>query len=77
MDIHGSFLQEHLVDQLYVFITPWMLGIEGMPAFHFPGEDYLGDSIHLQDISIEKLENDLLLKATPVWPQPPSPTAED
>jgi diaminohydroxyphosphoribosylaminopyrimidine deaminase/5-amino-6-(5-phosphoribosylamino)uracil reductase len=65
--IHGSFLSAKLVDQLYLVLTPHLIGSDGKPAFDFTGPDLLAQSIKFSDFNISPLGTDLLLHAIPKW----------
>lgn len=65
--IHGSFLQARLVDRVHFVMTPWVIGNNGRPAFHFDGPDLLAQCMQLRDVQTTPLGPDILVEGTPFW----------
>lgn len=68
--VHQSFIEQRLVDRLHLVLTPWLIGHNGKAAFPFLGPDLLSQALHLRDIRTSPLGTDILLEATPDWPDP-------
>ncbi len=66
-EIHGAFLQKQLVDRLYVVVTPWLIGEDGISAFRFPSPNKLSEAIRLTPIAHTQLGDDLMLTMEPHW----------
>lgn len=64
--VFSSFLKEKLVDKIYYFLSPKILG-EGLPSFGDLGIKEISDSIKLRDCEIKKFKNDLLIIGYPNW----------
>ena len=61
--IHGSFRDAHLIDELWCFIAPMIIGGQQAPAaFAGLGSDSLDDASALEDIHVETLGKDLLVR---------------
>ncbi len=59
----GSFVQEKLVDEVYAFIAPLLIGGESAPgAVGGLGFERLNEALRLQTMQIKRLGNDILLK---------------
>jgi len=62
--IFTSFLKEKLVDKIYYFLSPKILG-KGLDSFGDLGIKKISDSITLRDCEIKKFKNDLLIIGYP------------
>ncbi|WP_433946390.1 bifunctional diaminohydroxyphosphoribosylaminopyrimidine deaminase/5-amino-6-(5-phosphoribosylamino)uracil reductase RibD [Paenibacillus sp. SN-8-1] len=66
--INGSFIREKLVDEVALFIAPKLIGGLGSTGnFVFEGYDQMKDAVTLKDMSVEILEDNVLIRGTPVW----------
>lgn len=63
--VAASALKAGLVDRLFVFIAPKLLGA-GLPSIGALGIAHIAEAIALQDIHIERIGDDLLYSARPV-----------
>jgi diaminohydroxyphosphoribosylaminopyrimidine deaminase/5-amino-6-(5-phosphoribosylamino)uracil reductase len=61
--IHGAFLQEHLVDQLLLFVAPVFLGQQGVPLVSFTGQSDRVESSELSITRTRRYGSDLLIEA--------------
>ena len=61
-----SFLKQKLVDKIYYFLSPKILG-EGLDSFGDLGIRRISDSITLRDCELKRFQNDLLVIGYPVW----------
>jgi len=64
--VFTSFLKNRLVDKIYYFISPKILG-NGESSFGDLGIFKISDSIYLKDAEIRKFSNDLLISGYPVY----------
>ena len=64
--IHASFLKSKLVDKIYLFLAPRVLGNEGLSWCGELGIEKLMDTLNFKIIKIEKLNPDLLLELQPI-----------
>ena len=64
--IHASFLKSKLVDKIYLFLAPRVLGNEGLSWCGELGIENLIDTLNFKIIKIEKLNPDLLLELQPI-----------
>jgi diaminohydroxyphosphoribosylaminopyrimidine deaminase/5-amino-6-(5-phosphoribosylamino)uracil reductase len=64
--VFTSFLKEKLVDKIYYFLSPKILG-KGLPSFDDLGIKEISDSITLRDCEIKRFKNDLLIIGYPNW----------
>ena len=64
--VFTSFLKEKLVDKIYYFLSPKILG-KGLNSFGDLGIKEISDSITLRDCEIKRFESDLLVIGYPVW----------
>ena len=64
--IHASFLKSKLVDKIYLFLAPRVLGNEGLSWCGELGIENLMDTLNFKIIRIEQLTPDLLLELQPI-----------
>ena len=64
--IHASFLKSKLVDKIYLFLAPRVLGNEGLSWCGELGIENLMDTLNFRIIRIEQLNPDLLLELQPI-----------
>ena len=61
----GAFRDQHLVDRVYAFVGPCLIGGRGsIPAVGGEGAKVLADALRLGDLQVMKLGADILLTAT-------------
>ncbi|USB34726.1 bifunctional diaminohydroxyphosphoribosylaminopyrimidine deaminase/5-amino-6-(5-phosphoribosylamino)uracil reductase RibD [Paenibacillus sp. YPG26] len=66
--INGSFIQEKLVDEVALFIAPKLIGGLGSTGnFVFEGYAQMRDAVTLKDMSVEVIDDNVLIRGTPVW----------
>jgi diaminohydroxyphosphoribosylaminopyrimidine deaminase/5-amino-6-(5-phosphoribosylamino)uracil reductase len=65
--IHGSFLNEKLWDELYLFLAPKLAGAGGLSWAGFTGSDSMSESLRLGEMHIDAVScaPDLWIKARP------------
>ena len=62
--VHGSFRDAGLIDEIWNFIAPTLIGGEqARAAFAGVGSDTLGEATALGDLQVETVGNDLLVRA--------------
>ncbi|HKZ22336.1 MAG TPA: bifunctional diaminohydroxyphosphoribosylaminopyrimidine deaminase/5-amino-6-(5-phosphoribosylamino)uracil reductase RibD, partial [candidate division Zixibacteria bacterium] len=61
-----SFMQDKLVDKVYCFIAPKIIG-KGLDAVAELGIRKISDSIQLKNVEIKKFEDNVLISGYPVW----------
>jgi diaminohydroxyphosphoribosylaminopyrimidine deaminase/5-amino-6-(5-phosphoribosylamino)uracil reductase len=64
--VFTSFLKEKLVDKIYYFLSPKILG-KGLDSFGDLGIKKIPNSITLRDCEMKKFKNDLLIIGYPNW----------
>lgn len=64
--VFTSFLKEKLVDKIYYFLSPRILG-KGLDSFGDLGIKKISQSITLKDCEIKKFKRDLLIIGYPHW----------
>ena len=64
--VHASFLKSKLIDKIYLFLAPRVLGNEGLSWCGELGIENLMDTLNFKIIKIEKLNPDLLLELQPI-----------
>jgi len=64
--VFTSFLKEKLVDKIYYFLSPKILG-KGLDSFGDLGIRKISDTITLRDYEMKRFKNDLLIIGYPVW----------
>lgn len=65
-EIFTSFLRERLVDKIYYFLSPKILG-KGLETFGDLGINSIKDSLELKDVELKRFSNDFLLIGYPNW----------
>ncbi|RUT36127.1 bifunctional diaminohydroxyphosphoribosylaminopyrimidine deaminase/5-amino-6-(5-phosphoribosylamino)uracil reductase RibD [Paenibacillus zeisoli] len=66
--INGSFIQQQLVDEVALFFAPKLIGgLESTGNFVFEGYDEMKDAVTLENMSVEVIDDNVLIKGTPVW----------
>ena len=64
--VAASALKAKIVNRLVVFIAPKVLGV-GLPSVGALGFDKIADAIQLADIAVERLGDDVMYTARPVY----------
>ena len=64
--VHASFLKSKLIDKIYLFLAPRVLGNEGLSWCGELGIENLMDTLNFKITKIEKLYPDLLLELQPI-----------
>lgn len=66
-DIHGAFFDAGLVERVYAFIAPSLIGgNKSRPAIGGQGASTMEQKVTLQEVTTLPLEPDLWLRALPV-----------
>ena len=60
--VHGSFITQHLADELLVFVAPWLIGPDGLPAARLESAKTVDQAIDLPLPQIEQIGPDVLLR---------------
>jgi diaminohydroxyphosphoribosylaminopyrimidine deaminase/5-amino-6-(5-phosphoribosylamino)uracil reductase len=60
--VNGSALRAGIVDKLYMFYAPKIYGGAGIPICAGPGPDLMEQSISLQDITVHRFEDDVMIE---------------
>lgn len=69
--VHGSFRDAGLIDEVWSFIAPTLIGGKQAPAaFSAIGSDTLADATRLYDIQFERVGDDILIRGytSPIYP---------
>jgi diaminohydroxyphosphoribosylaminopyrimidine deaminase/5-amino-6-(5-phosphoribosylamino)uracil reductase len=65
--VHGAFLRDHLVDQMYLFIAPVFLGSGGVPVVGLPFNRHDEQTVRLRKFRTRRLGEDLLVEGRFDW----------
>ncbi len=65
-EVFTSFFKERLVDKVYYFLSPRILG-KGLDSLGDLGIKEISGSIMLRDFELKRFTNDLLVTGYPVW----------
>jgi len=57
-----SLIEKRLVDRLYIFLTPKLIGEDGISWFQIKGINSVSKTIKLKEIKYKKIDDDLLIK---------------
>lgn len=60
--LNASMLREKLVDKFYFFITPKIIGSDGISAIGSMGIEKLDEAIGIKDVEVTKIATDILIK---------------
>jgi diaminohydroxyphosphoribosylaminopyrimidine deaminase / 5-amino-6-(5-phosphoribosylamino)uracil reductase len=61
--VHGAFIRQSLVDEVLLFYAPFIIGDHGTPLVRGYCLDNRDDAPYLQNISLQRLGNDMLFTA--------------
>jgi diaminohydroxyphosphoribosylaminopyrimidine deaminase/5-amino-6-(5-phosphoribosylamino)uracil reductase len=64
--VAGAFMESGLVNELYCFIAPSLLGNHAKPMFVLPSVEHMADKIQLQIDSVESFGDDVCIVSKPV-----------
>ena len=64
--VHARFLEEELVDRVAIFVAPKLVGADGVPLLAGSGPARMADALHLEDVSVASLGEDVLVQGSPV-----------
>ncbi len=64
--VAGAFMESGLVNELYCFIAPSLLGNQAKPMFVLPSVENMADKIQLQIHSVESFGDDVCIVSKPV-----------
>ncbi|HDR13886.1 MAG TPA: bifunctional diaminohydroxyphosphoribosylaminopyrimidine deaminase/5-amino-6-(5-phosphoribosylamino)uracil reductase RibD [Desulfobacteraceae bacterium] len=65
----GSMLRERLIDKVYIFRAPLLLGgSDGVPMAFGPGADEIRRCLKLKDLRVRRIDNDVLTVGYPEYP---------
>ena len=62
-------LRDVNLNRLAIFVAPKLAGATGVPLAASPGPARMKDAIRLEDVEVERLEDDVLVQGRPVWPR--------
>lgn len=65
-EVFTSFLKEKLVDKIYCFVSPKIIG-DGISSFGNLNTKKIKDALKLRDVELRKFSNDILLTGYPQW----------
>ena len=60
--VHGSFLRAGLVDQIFMFIAPILIGGDGISVSDALGFDVVQEAIHLKEVTSRKFGDNILIE---------------
>lgn len=61
--VNASFLQENLVDKIYTFIAPKIIGGEGLNSIDSLGINMVSESVKLNIGKVEQFDNDIFIES--------------
>jgi diaminohydroxyphosphoribosylaminopyrimidine deaminase/5-amino-6-(5-phosphoribosylamino)uracil reductase len=64
-EVAGAFLEAGLVDRLAVLVAPKLAGSDGVPLAALGGPARMKDALALEDVSVERLGDDVLVTGAP------------
>ncbi len=67
-EVHGSFLDQRLVDKVYAVVAPILIGGAAQTAVRGLGARNMADALRLSDLQVEQLGADLLISGYPYAP---------
>ena len=59
--VHGSFLRQGLVDEVFLFIAPFFIGDTGLPLLHGYSSSSADTVVQLVDVSVKQVGADTLI----------------
>lgn len=65
--VSGSLLAAKLVDKVYSFVAPKIIGSGGPANFRFPGFERMADAVTLERVRVRTFEDDVLMEGYPVY----------
>jgi diaminohydroxyphosphoribosylaminopyrimidine deaminase/5-amino-6-(5-phosphoribosylamino)uracil reductase len=68
-EVATSFLAAGLVDRLLVFLSPRVVGGDGLPWAQAPGPRRMADALRLEDVEVERHGDDVLVSGAPRRPR--------
>jgi len=66
-ELCGAFLEQHLIDEIVVYIAPHIMGDSAKGLFHLPGLDKMSERIDLDITEIRPVGKDWRLTALPKY----------
>jgi diaminohydroxyphosphoribosylaminopyrimidine deaminase / 5-amino-6-(5-phosphoribosylamino)uracil reductase len=63
-EVHRSFLEAGLVDEVLLFVAPKILG-GGVAWLDGPGPDRMADALRLEDVEVRRVGEDLVVRGVP------------
>jgi len=67
--VNGALLEARLVDKLYAFVAPKIIGAGGPSGFEFPGAPRMAEAIALTRLNVRTFDGDALFEGYPVYPE--------
>ena len=64
-EVNGSFLNEGLIDKIFLFLSPRFLGGQALGIFGGRGTEKLEEALSLNQLKIKKVGEDILLEGYP------------
>jgi diaminohydroxyphosphoribosylaminopyrimidine deaminase/5-amino-6-(5-phosphoribosylamino)uracil reductase len=64
-EVNGSFLKEGLIDKIFLFLSPRLLGGQALGIFGGRGTEKLEGALSLNQLKIKKVGEDILLEGYP------------
>ncbi len=65
--VAGALLEARLVDKVYAFVAPKIVGAGGPSGFEFPGVPAMRDAIRLDRLEVRTFDGDVLFEGYPVY----------
>jgi len=75
--VHAAFLAAGLVDRMAVFVTPKLVGGDGVPLLAGRGPARMADARVLEDVTVERVGEDVLITGAPARGRPRAPLAKN
>lgn len=68
--LNGAMLENKLVDRIVMFIAPKIVGgYHNLGSFRFEGVERMSEAITLNNLEVEKMDDNICISGLPVWPK--------
>jgi diaminohydroxyphosphoribosylaminopyrimidine deaminase/5-amino-6-(5-phosphoribosylamino)uracil reductase len=75
--LNGAMLKAGLIDKVVLFVAPKIVGGPSPSAFEFPGFERMADAIRLDDVTVERIGDDICIVGYPTYERSDSPCSPE